>query len=78
MKVVALGPYYYLQSKWNIFDGMVVILSVIDTAFELNPSVDGFAGTTMFRTFRLVRQPTGIQFSDVIFTCFREEVVESL
>lgn len=54
VKIIAVGPYYYVQSRWNIFDGLVVILSVIDTASELTSSEDSMAGATMFRSFRLV------------------------
>ena len=48
-KLVALGPVTYLQSKWNIFDGIIVIASV-SIYFS-----DSGNGVNIFRSLRLVR-----------------------
>ena len=54
LKLVALGPLYYIQGKWNIFDGIIVIISLVDTGLELADFKES-SGTSVFRTFRLVR-----------------------
>jgi hypothetical protein len=54
LKLLALGLYGYLQSRWNIFDGVVVIISVVDIIVVLTQKADG-TGTSILRTFRLVR-----------------------
>ena len=53
VKLVALGPLYYLQGRWNIFDGIIVIISLVDTGLELADFKES-SGTSVFRTFRLV------------------------
>lgn len=54
VKLVALGPMYYIQGRWNIFDGIIVIISLVDTGLELAEFRES-SGTSVFRTFRLVR-----------------------
>ncbi|PFX17439.1 Sodium channel protein type 4 subunit alpha B [Stylophora pistillata] len=54
LKLVALGPLYYIQGKWNIFDGIIVIISLVDTGLELADFKES-SGTSVFRTFRLFR-----------------------
>ncbi|KAG9477265.1 hypothetical protein GDO78_002582 [Eleutherodactylus coqui] len=48
-KLIALHPYYYFQEGWNIFDGFIVVLSLI----ELAVSTGG--GFSILRSFRLLR-----------------------
>nr|DBA19789.1 TPA: hypothetical protein GDO54_015566 [Pyxicephalus adspersus] len=48
-KLIALHPYYYFQEGWNIFDGIIVSLSIM----ELGLSTTG--GFTVLRSFRLLR-----------------------
>ncbi|XP_077303682.1 sodium channel protein type 2 subunit alpha-like isoform X1 [Lithobates pipiens] len=48
-KLIALHPYYYFQEGWNIFDGIIVSLSLM----ELGLSTTG--GFTVLRSFRLLR-----------------------
>lgn len=48
-KIVALDPYYYFQQGWNIFDSIIVILSLM----ELGLSRMG--NLSVLRSFRLVR-----------------------
>ncbi|KAM5151888.1 sodium channel protein type 2 subunit alpha-like [Mantella aurantiaca] len=48
-KLIALHPYYYFQEGWNIFDGFIVSLSLM----ELGLSTAG--GFTVLRSFRLLR-----------------------
>lgn len=63
-KLIALGPFSYAQSRWNLFDGAIVTISVIDTALELAMWRES-AGTNIFRAIRIVRiTPTA--FSAII------------
>lgn len=48
-KIIALDPYYYFQQGWNIFDSIIVILSLM----ELGLSRMG--NLSVLRSFRLVR-----------------------
>lgn len=47
-KIIALDPYYYFQQGWNIFDSIIVILSLM----ELGLSRMG--NLSVLRSFRLV------------------------
>ncbi|KAF7642977.1 hypothetical protein LDENG_00247090 [Lucifuga dentata] len=48
LKIIALDPFYYFQERWNIFDGIIVILSLIECSLP-----DG--GFSFMRSFRLLR-----------------------
>lgn len=53
LKLISLGPRGYVKSRWNIFDGFIVVISIVDLILEL--AVDGKgAGLSVLRTFRLV------------------------
>lgn len=47
-KIIALDPYYYFQQGWNIFDSIIIILSLM----ELGLSRMG--NLSVLRSFRLV------------------------
>ncbi|XP_061734923.1 sodium channel protein type 2 subunit alpha-like isoform X1 [Nerophis ophidion] len=49
LKIIALDPYYYFQEGWNIFDGVIVCLSLMELCLA---SVGGMA---VLRSFRLLR-----------------------
>ena len=53
LKLIALRPRGYIKSRWNIFDGVVVVISLIDTVLTLSNLIDN-TGTSVFRSFRLV------------------------
>ena len=53
LKLIAFGPKEYCKNKWNLFDGAIVILSVLDMALTYSNTIDG-AGLSVLRTFRLV------------------------
>ena len=53
LKIVALTPKGYTTSKWNIFDGLVVLLSVIDLVMEISTKTEN-GDFTILRSFRLV------------------------
>ena len=48
LKLIALDPYYYFQQGWNIFDGVIVCLSLMELGLS---SVEGLS---VLRSFRLV------------------------
>lgn len=54
LKLISLGPRGYVKSRWNIFDGFIVVISVVDLILELAVVGKG-AGLSVLRTFRLLR-----------------------
>ena len=53
LKLIAFGLKEYCKNNWNLFDGTIVILSVLDMALTYSETIDG-AGLSVLRTFRLV------------------------
>ncbi|KAL0963798.1 hypothetical protein UPYG_G00313710 [Umbra pygmaea] len=49
LKIVALDPYFYFQEGWNIFDGIIVSLSLMELG------LDSVSGMSVLRSFRLLR-----------------------
>ncbi|XP_031566038.1 sodium channel protein type 2 subunit alpha-like isoform X2 [Actinia tenebrosa] len=54
LKLMVFGPRGYVKSRWNIFDGFIVIISVIDLMAELLIT-EHDSGLSVLRTFRLLR-----------------------
>lgn len=61
-KLLAIGPKKYAASKWNLLDGGVVILSIIELIIESQrdnnsggSSISAFRTVKVFRTFRVMR-----------------------
>ena len=52
-KIIALDPYYYFQKKWNMFDCIIVTVSLIELGAARKGSL------TVLRTFRLVTCSSG-------------------
>ena len=50
MKLMAMSPKYYFQEGWNIFDFIIVSLSLV----ELAVSSEKTKGLSVLRSFRLV------------------------
>lgn len=48
MKLIAMSPKYYFQEGWNIFDFIIVALSLLELGLE------GVQGLSVLRSFRLV------------------------
>uniref|UniRef100_A0A8C5CB19 Sodium channel protein n=1 Tax=Gadus morhua TaxID=8049 RepID=A0A8C5CB19_GADMO len=48
-KLVAMDPYYYFQEGWNIFDGFIVTLSLVELGLA------DVEGLSVLRSFRLLR-----------------------
>ncbi|XP_023037062.1 uncharacterized protein LOC6652900 isoform X1 [Drosophila willistoni] len=57
LKVVAEGPFRYIANGFNVFDGIIVILSAIEICqqFVGNGTGGGGSGLSVLRTFRLLR-----------------------
>ncbi|NXG22757.1 SCN5A protein, partial [Grallaria varia] len=58
LKIIALDPYYYFQQPWNIFDSVIVTLSLIELSFpkSKNKKERRKGGTlSVLRSFRLLR-----------------------
>lgn len=53
LKLIAFKFRGYIKSHWNIFDGVVVVISLIDTVLTLSNLIDN-TGTSVLRSFRLV------------------------
>ncbi|KAL7881870.1 hypothetical protein AOLI_G00087190 [Acnodon oligacanthus] len=48
-KIIALDPYYYFQEGWNIFDSIIVSLSLMELGLA------NVSGMSVLRSFRLLR-----------------------
>nr|QLB38371.1 Nav6-1 [Apolygus lucorum] len=48
-KLIAMSPKYYFQEGWNIFDFIIVALSLLELSLE------GVQGLSVLRSFRLLR-----------------------
>ncbi|XP_069490146.1 sodium channel protein type 4 subunit alpha-like isoform X2 [Ambystoma mexicanum] len=48
-KIIALDPYYYFQTGWNIFDSIIVTLSLVELGLA------NVQGLSVLRSFRLLR-----------------------
>ncbi|NXC41526.1 SCN5A protein, partial [Penelope pileata] len=58
LKIIALDPYYYFQQPWNIFDSVIVTLSLIELSLPRHRSKkERRKGGTLsvLRSFRLLR-----------------------
>lgn len=48
LKLIAMSPKFYFQEGWNIFDFIIVALSLLELGLE------GVQGLSVLRSFRLV------------------------
>lgn len=63
VKLLAIGPKKYTSSKWNLLDGGVVLLSIMELIVESTQSDSSDGGSSLsafrtvkvFRTFRVMR-----------------------
>lgn len=51
LKLIALDPYEYFQQGWNVFDSIIVTLSLVELGLA------NVQGLSVLRSFRLVREP---------------------
>ena len=63
LKIMALGLFKYLQDKWNCFDIVIVILSLVELGLA------NVKGLSILRSFRLVRVLM-IRLATPFCTCF--------
>lgn len=47
LKIIAMDPYYYFQEGWNIFDGIIVTLSLVELGLS------NVEGLSVLRSFRV-------------------------
>ena len=59
VKLVGLGPNSYIRDSYNIFDTIIVTLSIVDVSFSFavnnDDSSSGAGAISAFRAFRLIR-----------------------
>ncbi|XP_034935713.1 voltage-dependent T-type calcium channel subunit alpha-1I isoform X2 [Chelonus insularis] len=55
LKIIAEGPFRYISNGFNVFDGIVVVLSVIELCQSITEERSGNSGLSVLRTFRLLR-----------------------
>ncbi|XP_055600094.1 voltage-dependent T-type calcium channel subunit alpha-1G isoform X2 [Uranotaenia lowii] len=55
LKIIAEGPFRYVANGFNVFDGVIVILSVIELGQAYLGEGQGSSGLSVLRTFRLLR-----------------------
>lgn len=48
LKLIAMDPYYYFQVGWNIFDSIIVTMSLVELGLA------NVEGLSVLRSFRLV------------------------
>uniref|UniRef100_A0A8C4YLQ3 Sodium channel protein n=1 Tax=Gopherus evgoodei TaxID=1825980 RepID=A0A8C4YLQ3_9SAUR len=54
LKIIALDPYYYFQQRWNIFDSIVVTISLTELCVPRSSGRKG-RGTLSLRVFKLAK-----------------------
>nr|XP_025039134.1 sodium channel protein type 5 subunit alpha-like isoform X2 [Pelodiscus sinensis] len=56
LKIIALDPYYYFQQRWNIYDSLIVTVSLIDLSLRTkSKGRKGRGNLLVLRTFKLLR-----------------------
>ncbi|XP_068579033.1 sodium channel protein type 4 subunit alpha B-like isoform X2 [Cebidichthys violaceus] len=67
LKVVAMDPYGYFQVSWNVFDSIIVFVSLLELSVN-----DGLRWLLVMRVFRLARWwPSFHTLIKIIWTSFR-------
>lgn len=56
---MAMSPKYYFQEGWNIFDFIIVALSLLELGLE------GVQGLSVLRSFRLVSVDSSIAYTPI-------------
>ncbi|XP_074841231.1 sodium channel protein type 5 subunit alpha-like isoform X2 [Carettochelys insculpta] len=54
-KIIALDPYYYFQQGWNIFDSIIVILSLMELGLSSMGSLSVLRSFRLLRVFKLAK-----------------------
>ncbi|GAB0089753.1 Voltage-dependent T-type calcium channel subunit alpha [Sergentomyia squamirostris] len=55
LKIIAEGPFRYISNGFNVFDGVIVVLSVFELCQQFLGEREGNSGLSVLRTFRLLR-----------------------
>jgi len=55
MKIVGLGYGSYVKDKYNLFDAVIVIISLVDWTISRIPNLDAGSALNAFRALRLLR-----------------------
>lgn len=70
IKLIGLGPKLYAKDRFNIFDAIITILTIVENIIDLSPvessissggSISGFRAVRLFRIFKLARQMKSFQ-----------------
>lgn len=59
MKMMAMSPKYYFKEGWNIFDFIIVSLSLLELG------LDNISGLSVLRSFRLVSYRLTLNMEDM-------------
>jgi len=54
-KIIGLGFSNYIKDKYNLFDSVIVIISLIDWTISRIPGLDAGSALNAFRALRLLR-----------------------
>ncbi|XP_046400704.1 voltage-dependent T-type calcium channel subunit alpha-1I [Ischnura elegans] len=55
LKITAEGPFGYISNGFNVFDGVIVVLSIVELCQTFLGEKGGSSGLSVLRTFRLLR-----------------------
>ena len=55
MKIIGLGFSNYIKDRYNLFDAVIVIISLVDWAISRIPDLDAGSALNAFRALRLLR-----------------------
>ncbi|XP_057561796.1 sodium channel protein type 5 subunit alpha isoform X7 [Hippopotamus amphibius kiboko] len=54
-KIIAMDPYYYFQQGWNIFDSIIVILSLMELGLSRMGNLSVLRSFRLLRVFKLAK-----------------------
>ncbi|XP_044513335.1 sodium channel protein type 10 subunit alpha-like [Gracilinanus agilis] len=54
-KIIAFHPYYYFQKSWNIFDSVIVTLSLVELGLPQRASLSVLRSFRLLRVFKLAK-----------------------
>ncbi|XP_051835222.1 sodium channel protein type 10 subunit alpha [Antechinus flavipes] len=55
LKIIAFHPYYYFQRSWNIFDSVIVTLSLVELGLPQKASLSVLRSFRLLRVFKLAK-----------------------
>ena len=68
VKLLSIGPKKYCASKWNVLDGGIVLLSIIEIIFEAQTTQNSTSGSgvSAFRTAKVFRMLRAIRVARIL------------